>query len=724
MKVSEIWLKSIIHTPLSIEKIAEVLTNAGIEVEDTGGLVPNEYKYEETYHKLGDGSKSLGEELLNESKKGRRLTLKIPANRGDCLCMEGVARELSLLTKLPFQPIEVKAIQSSAKTSSLISVEVKDPDLCPRYLGRVITKVNANAVTPDWIKDRLELADIRSHSAIVDILNYVMIELGQPLHAFDVNQITSPIVVRRSIDKETIELLDGKTVALKAGTLVIADKQKPQAIAGVMGGLKSSVTDKTTDIFIESAYFDPINIRLISQNCGLRTDSSQRFERGVDYHLQERALNRATELLLETVGGQAGDIIEQISPEHLPKPPEVLLRKSRIIALLGSSPSDNEIMDILIRAEMKVELQKEKDTGKKAEKDTGKDNTVFKVIPPSHRQDIALEVDLIEEIARVYGFERFPAEKIVVALEYNQAPEKTISLDVFKQNLIARGYFEALNYSFIDPKNIELFFPGTKPHLLANPISQEMAAMRPSLWPGLLQAVVNNQHRQRSRVRLFELGTCFTEKMERTVLSGVCSGAVYPEQWGIPTKVHDFYDIKNDVQALLSNVDGAEHIQFLPLESGLAAAALHPGQAAKIILKDKTLGVIGALHPRIIQALDVTKPVYVFELEVSALSARIPESKDLSKFPAIRRDLAVIVPQAIFAEELKSAIVNCVGEGLREVVIFDVYQGPGIEPGKKSIALGLILQDPSRTLIDEDVTLKINEVVGMLAKKFGATLRE
>lgn len=720
MKVSENWLRTFIDTPLSINQIAEVLTNAGIEVDN-----------------------------LEHVEQQGILTLKIPANRGDCLCMEGIARELSVLTKLPFKAVSVKSSTSQSASSSAFSVELQAPDLCPRYLGRIIRKIKPNIESPTWIKERLELAGLRCHSAVVDILNYVMLEIGQPLHAFDLNYLRDSLQIRRAKANEEIQLLDGKTVTLEGDTLIIADKAKPQAIAGIMGGLDSSVTMETTDLFIESAYFDPVAIRLGAKLYGLRTDSSQRFERGVDYELQERALNRATELLLEIVGGEPAEIIHKSDLKTLPKPSIILLRSARIAALLGHCPPKKEVVDILTRSEMQLEIQKingenktatetkkisetkkEKETESESKSVSTSETTIYQVTPPPFRQDLTLEIDLIEEIARIYGFEKFPAEKMILPVEYPEIPEKQVSTNTLKKSLADRGYFEACNYSFIEAKSIELFFPGLEPYLLANPISIEMAAMRPSHWPGLLQGVVNNLHRQRSRVRLFELGTCFTQKTERSVLSGVCAGTVFPEQWGIigsAAKAHDFYDLKNDLQAaLFTHLQDAEHIQILPLESATdwRSSALNPAQAAKIVLKSKTLGVMGALHPRIIQALDIPKPIFVFEIELAVLHFKIPEFRDLSKFPAIRRDLALIVEQGIFAEDLKSAIVNCVGEWLREVVIFDVYQGPGIESGKKSIALGLILQHPSRTLIDEEVTQKVSEVVGMLANKFQAILRE
>jgi phenylalanyl-tRNA synthetase beta chain len=687
MKVSELWLRSFIETSLSISEIAEKLTNAGIEVDSL-------------------------EYIDDPQTKQGVLTLKIPPNRSDCLGMEGIARELSLLTKTPYKPITVTDL--TAKINETIPIHLDACDLCPHYLGRIIKNINPGRKAPSWMKERLELAGIRSVSAVVDILNYVMIELGQPLHAFDLDTLNNQIMVRLSTPGETIQLLNEQTIALEVGTLVIADKKEPHAIAGVMGGLKSSVTDKTTNILIESAYFNPIAIRLAGQRYGLRTDASHRFERGVAIDLQKRALNRATQLLLEIMGGEAGPVMEERNEAALPTKPEIVLRNARIAMLLGLCPEEAEILDILKRAEMKAEVQE----------------GGFRVSPPHHRQDIALEVDLIEEVARVYGYEKFLPKNITGTFEFFAMPETKISVPLLKKTLIERGYFESITYSFIDPKLIEIFYPLQKPYLLANPISSDMAAMRPSLWPGLLQAVQYNQRRQQLRVRLFEIGDCYSESegksQEKSVIAGISTGSYYPEQWGVKNRQQDFYDIKGDVEALLSRVAGLtgtielDSIQFQPL----VHPALHPGKAAKIIHKGQSLGIVGALHPRIMQALDISNPIFVFELELTQLKGRIPEFRDMSKFPGIRRDIALVVDHHLFVEEIKSAIVRCVGPWLREVAIFDVYQGAGIEPGKKSVALGLILQHPSRTLVEEEVTDKVQEVITMLGKQFHAILRE
>lgn len=681
MKVSELWLRSLIETPLTISQISAQLTNAGIEVDNL------EYSSNTPHQGL--------------------LTLKVPPNRGDCLCMLGIARELSLLTNVPYKAIESSSF--TVKISDQLPIFVQAAEQCPRYLGRIIKDINAAIKTPTWIKERLEWAGIHSVSVVVDILNYVMIEMGQPLHAFDLEKLDADIIVRKSVSGEVITLLNGQTVELKPDTIIIADKTKPQAIAGVMGGLDASVTESTHHLFIESAYFNPISIRWAATQYGLKTDASHRFERGIDFALQEKALNRATELLLNIVGGEVGPILEQKSEKYLPKSPDVFLRTERILALLGTAPEAQEIVDILKRAEMKVEATEKG----------------FRIIPPSHRHDIELEVDLIEEIARVVGFDRFASQTIIAPIPFFKMPETECSVSEFKKVLVDRGYFEVITYSFIDPNIINLLYQDQiKPYLLKNPISVEMAAMRPSLWPGLIQTLQYNQRRQQMRARLFELGVCFLHESnkitERPVLSGICSGPLYPAQWGEKSRMHDFYDIKGDVELLLEGSEESGDIQFV----SATHPALHPGKSAEIQREGKTLGMVGALHPRIIKALDIHESTFVFELDLTGLHKKMSIFKDFSKFPAIHRDIAIVVDQGVFAQEIKSAIVKSAGPWLREVRLFDVYQGPGIEPGKKSVALGLILQHPSRTLIEEEVTNIVKELVNRLVKQFHAILRE
>lgn len=679
MKVSELWLRTLINPPLSAAALSEQLTNAGIEVDSLD---------------------------FDSATNQNIFTLKIPPNRGDCLSIEGIARELSLLNAMPYQAIVVPTITPSH--AETFPIRIDSPDLCPRYMGCIVKNIKNTAVTPDWMKERLASDEIRCLSPVVDILNYVMLELGQPMHAFDVTKLESELVIRKSIAGERVTLLDDREIVLDADTLVIADKSQIQALAGIMGGLHSSVTENTTSVLIECAYFDPIAVRLAGSRYGIKTDGSYRFERGVDPMLQKRALERSLQLLQEITGGNSGPAFEKKSDATLPKAPTILLKTTQITRLLGISFSEDEVVSILKRGGFQVLLE----------------NDGFKVAVPSFRQDIAIPVDLIEEIARVHGLHRLPGATLTGALDYALSLETKIPAERLKAILIDRGYSEAITYSFGDLKVSEIFEPDQKPLVLKNPISAEMAAMRTSLLPGLVQSLVTNQRRQVMRARFFEMGVCFFEAdgktIEKPLLSGLIAGSNTPEQWGVQNRPQDLFDIKIDVEALLALV-GKEKISFERTEH----PAMHPGQTAKILRNGKAIGFVGALHPRIIKAFALEGPVSVFELEVnklaiSELSAFVP----FSKFPAIRRDIAILVDRTICAAELKSCIEKSAGECLQSVSVFDVYQGKGIPPDKKSVALGLILQHFSRTLVEGEVNDIVQAVVAALKQQFKATLRD
>ncbi len=680
MKVSELWLRTLVNPPLSVTEIADQLTNAGIEVDSL--------------------------EFIGAKADQGIWTFKIPPNRGDCLSMEGIAREVALLNNMAYQTKPIVAVQSTIDES--ISVHIEKPELCPRYLACVVKNINPTVPTPVGIKDRLEMAGLRSVSLLVDILNYVMLELGQPLHAFDLAKLGSEIKVRSAIAGEHLTLLDGQKIELIPETLVIADNHGVLALAGVMGGLHSAVSETTHSILIESAYFNPIAVRLAAKHYGIRTDSSFRFERGIDPFIQKLAIDRAVQLILETAGGQVGTVQEYQSANFMPKCPSVILKKARIQQLLGIVIPEETILRIFQLGNMQV--QKEGDS--------------FKVSPPSYRQDIALDVDLIEEIIRVYGLQHCQGEPLSGSLAFGRMFDATPFDLRAKQLLADRGYSEAITYSFTDPKWLEHFHFQEKPLALSNPITVEMAVMRTSLWPGLLQAVQYNQRRQSARVRLFEIGVCFKEFdgsfVEKSYLSGVVAGTLQPEQWGVVKTQHDFYDLKGDLEAILGLIPGAT-FTFAKGEH----AALHPSQTAKILMNQQTVGVIGSLHPQLLKSLDLEGPLSLFEIDLERV--QIPTKvvfQSLSKFPAIRRDLAVLIEQTVWVSDLKAAIYESVGQLLEELIIFDVYQGKGIDPTKKSIAIGLILRHSSRTLVEDEVSGIIQRVVAMLSSRFGAILRE
>lgn len=678
MKVSELWLKILISPPLSSAALAEQLTNAGIEVD------------------------SLDFDAVTQQNI---FTLKIPPNRGDCLSIEGIARELSLLNAIPYQAIVVPSITPGH--SEIFPIRIEAPELCPRYMGCIVKNIKNTAETPDWLKERLASAGIRSLSPVVDILNYVMLELGQPMHAFDLATLESELVVRKSIAGEHITLLDDREIVLDAGTLVIADKAKLQALAGIMGSLHSSVTENATTVFIECAYFDPIAIRLASSRYGIKTDGAYRFERGVDPLLQQRALARSLQLLQEITGGSSGPVFEQKSDATLPKQPTIFLKTDQISRLLGMSFPADEVVSILKQGGFQVTLEKEG----------------FKVGVPSFRQDISMPVDLVEELARVHGLHRLPSANLTGVLDYTVAGERKMPIERLKALLVDRGYYEAITYSFGDLKTAELFEPDCEPFVLKNPISAEMAAMRISLLPGLVEALATNQRRQVMRTRFFEMGVCFFnldgKTVEKPMLSGIISGSIYPEQWGIKEHPQDLFDIKKDVEALLALV-GRETILF----ERAAHPAMHPGQTARIFRDGQPIGFVGALHPRIMKDLSLEGSISVFELEMKGLvSSELPTFAPFSKFPAIRRDIAILVDKSLYAAELKSSIEQSAGEFLQSVSLFDVYEGKGIPVDKKSVALGLILQHPSRTLIEGEGNDIVKAVVASLQKQFDAILR-
>lgn len=693
MKISEEWLRSYIDPSLSIQEIASQLTNVGLEI---------------------DGIET--DEESKEKNKEKILSLKIPPNRGDCLSVQGIARELAAINQIPLHMPEAKVLMPNCHEQ--FPVKVESPIACPRYAGRVIKDINLAAKTPDWIQTRLHHAGIRSLSLAVDVTNYVMLELGQPLHAFDLKKLDSEIIVRFAKEGETLTLLDGKELTLDSKTLLIADKTKPLALAGIMGGENSGVDAGTKVLFLESAYFDPIPIRLSARRYGLLTESAYRFERSVDKGMQTKALDRATELLLEVGGGQFGPMIEFYDRVHLPKNPDIFLRRKKVNDILGIEMNDKDITELLSRLEMKVKSNQEG----------------WLVEIPSFRNDISREIDLIEEVARIFGFAHLRSLQPSAKFDYDAIPEQQIPLDRCKQILVDRGYFEAITYSFIDPKKVELFGSLEKAVSLKNPLSSELGTMRTSLLPGLLQAVQYNQRRQVSRIRFFESGLAFIQEGEtlqqKHLLAGVCVGSIDPLQWGTKTRSVDFFDVKADIETLVKLTGFDSDLHFKPLtQTETSNNSLHtilqPGKSALIFLKEKQIGYLGTLHPNICKAMDLEDAPIVFELELGPLTeGSIPKFKAISKFPAIRRDIAVIVKQDISSNSLKSSIAAKAGSLLQDIVLFDVYQGKGVDPDKKSIALGLILQHPSRTLVEEEVNELIQGVVEHLSKQYQATLRE
>ena len=634
------------------------------------------------------------------------IEVDLTPNRSDCLCVAGVAREVGVLFRQPVRGVAVEPVPPVIPDT--FPVELEAPADCPRYVGRVVRNVDPAAQTPLWMKERLRRSGLRSISPVVDVTNYVLLELGQPMHAFDLDRLSGAIRVRRARAGESLTLLDGNPLSLDEDCLLIADDRGPIALAGVMGGLDSGVTAESRHIFFESAFFSPSVIAGRARRFGLATDASHRYERGVDFELQRRAIERATGLLVQIAGGECGPVIDRVSPEHLPTRAPITLRAARLSKILGIAVPDEAVADVLSRLGCRVEAQP----------------GGWRVTPPSFRFDLAIEVDLIEEVARVTGYEHVPSTAPVAHLNLRPVPETRVPLERLRGLLADRGYQEAITYSFVDPSLQAMLDPEEEVVRLANPISADMAVMRTTLWPGLLKALGHNQNRQQARVWLFESGLRFRrrrgETLQEPVLAGLASGSALPDQWGLSRRPVDFYDVKADVEALLASTGVAAEFRFEPTSH----PALHPGQAAAIFRGAEEVGRLGALHPAHLRSLDIEGPVYLFELGLGPLQQGVlPRFAPLSRFPAIRRDLAVVVDEAVPAEAVRVAIGQAAGDMLNDLELFDVYRGEGIEGGRKSLALSLTLQAADRTLLDAEVDAVVRGVLEALEREYKATLR-
>ncbi|QVM98582.1 phenylalanine--tRNA ligase subunit beta [Pseudomonas sp. SORT22] len=635
------------------------------------------------------------------------IEIGLTPNRGDCLSLAGLARDVGALYDVPVTRPQVPAV--AATHDEVRPVEVLAPAACPRYLGRVIRNVDLTRPTPLWMVERLRRSDLRSIDAAVDITNYVMLELGQPMHAFDLAEINGGIRVRMAEEGEKLVLLDGQEVTLRPDTLVIADHSRALAIAGVMGGEHSGVAAGTRDIFLESAFFEPISVAGKARSYGLHTDASHRYERGVDSQLAREAIERATGLLLEIVGGEAGPVIDVTSEAHLPKVAPVTLRAERLTQMLGMEMASAEVEQLLNGLGLK----------------TTAGEGQWQVEVPSHRFDISLEVDLIEELARLYGYNRLPVRYPQARLAPQAKAEARGELPALRRLLVARGYQEAITYSFIDPKLFELFSPGVEPLLLANPISNDMAAMRASLWPGLVKSLQHNLNRQQDRVRMFESGLRFVGQLgdlkQQPMLAGVVCGSRLPEGWANGRDSIDFFDVKADVEAVLGFSGSLAEFTFVAGQH----PALHPGQTARIERDGREVGYLGAIHPELAKTLGLDRPVYVFELVLGEVAeGRLPKFSELSKFPEVRRDLALVAGRDVASSSVLEVIRDNAGEWLTDLRLFDVYQGKGIDPDRKSLAVGLTWQHPSRTLNDEEVNTATQNILTSLEQRLNTTLRK
>ena len=635
------------------------------------------------------------------------IEVDLTPNRGDCLSIRGLARETGVLNLSPVSEQPCDAV--SATITDSFNIELQAPAACPRYAGRVIKNVDVSAESPMWLQEKLRRSGVRSIDAVVDVTNYVMLELGQPMHAFDFAKLDGGIVVRMAEQGEKLQLLDGSEVELNADTLVIADKKKAVAMAGIMGGADTAVSSETRDIFLESAYFDPIAIAGRSRAYGMHTDSSHRFERGVDPKLQEVAIERATALLLDIVGGEVGPVTIIEAQDNLPQEAEVTLTRARLEQQLGLPLEGNQVDEMLERLGLHILSRSEKDW-------------VCKV--PSWRFDIAIEADLIEEVARIYGYNRLPTSTISCELPIEVTPETKRGLPRLREQLVARGYREAITYCFVDPEVQKHLTPDIEAVALANAIASDMSEMRTTLWSGLLPAVRHNLNRQQSRVRLFETGLNFVPEndqlQQKPMIAGAVTGSNAPESWVGDQAPVDFYDVKADVEGLLKLSQVFDQFEFVKGNH----PALHPGQCARIERQGELVGWLGQLHPRVHKALDLSQPVFVFELCLKpVLNDEIPVFKGLSKFPEVRRDLALIIDEDISAGDLCNTVRQNAGGQLVDLKVFDVYQGKGIENNRKSIALGLTFRDSSRTLTEDEINVAVEAVVNALEKQHAASLR-
>lgn len=627
-------------------------------------------------------------------------TLKLTPNRSDCLSLFGVAREVAAVTGADLTMPQAEQVSCGGAGS--LPVVVAEPAACPRYCGRVVRGINPASLTPEWMVRRLERSGIRSINTVVDITNYVMLEQGQPLHAFDLARIQGGLQVRFAHTGEQLALLNQQVVELAPDMLVVADNANALALAGIMGGDNSAVTDGTTDIFLESAFFDPDTIAGKARRLGLSTDSSYRFERGVDFAATRTALERASALILEICGGEAGDVVEVSNV--LPKRTPIVLRAERARRVLGIELSDMAIADLLRRLRL----------------DFNEQGGGYNVTPPSYRFDLAIEVDLIEELARLHGYDNIPALPPHSDLCMLPQPEGEQGLELMRQLLVAREYQEVVTYSFVD-KSWESDLAGNEcPVGLQNPIASQMGVMRSSLFGGLINVLRFNLNRRHERVRIFEIGRCFSAGdsgyLQPQRIAGLCYGGAKSEQWGEALRQVDFFDAKADLESLC-----------YPAELHFIAAthpALHPGQSAQVILGGTTIGWIGSLHPRWQQKYDLPQPAVMFELELLPLMQRqVPVFSEISKFPPVRRDLAVVVDEGVNVQTLLDGMRKQMPETVTDLMLFDVYRGKGIDLGKKSLAFKVLMQDTRKTLTDEEVEAALVQIIDFLAIRFNATLR-
>jgi phenylalanyl-tRNA synthetase beta chain len=634
------------------------------------------------------------------------IEISLTPNRGDCLSIRGIAREVAVFNHIKLAEFKIDPVEVTSKICRKVKLSAKAD--CPHYIGRVIENVDASVKSPLWLSEKLRRSGIRSINVIVDITNFVMLELGQPMHAFDNDYLKGDIEVRYAKGDEKLKLLDESEHQLKPETLLIADDSGPLAMAGLMGGFDSAVTTESKNIFLESAFFTPEVIIGEARQYGLHTESSHRFERGVDPQLQKSAIERASELIIQHCGGEAGPVVEMTSKKDLPKNTQVILRKPQIKRVLGIELDEQFVTDTFVSLETQCKYE---------------DNQWI-IVPPSHRFDIKLEVDLIEELARIFSYDAITVATPSSHLKMRSLNSTHLSVKQIREILINRDYQEIITYSFIDPYINKLLNNKDKTLILANPIAPELSEMRSSLLPGLLNSLQYNIKRQQDRIRIFETGLVFkgSEDLKQDYHVGaLCYGNILEKQWDSKDILSDFYDLKCDVEAILYSTVEAGRVGFKRSKSEM----LHPGQAVDVLIDDKEIGCYGQLHPKIASKLDLNNNVYLFDFKLENLSKKeVLKFQPVSRFPSIKRDISILIDEKIPLAGVISSIENDASEALSKLELFDVYQGEGIEKDKKSLALALTFQVTSSTLKDEEVETIMGNIIDGLYNKFGAELRK
>ncbi|MFV5344346.1 phenylalanine--tRNA ligase subunit beta [Acinetobacter oleivorans] len=634
------------------------------------------------------------------------IDISITPNRGDCFSIRGIAREIAVINKLHMNEPVINSVDATIADEKKVVISTEG---APRYLGRVVKNVNVKAATPEWMEQALSRSGIRTHSILVDVTNYVLMELGQPMHAFDLSKIEGTVHVRQATQQEKLQLLNDQEVELQEDIMVIADDQKALAIAGIMGGLSSSVTDDTTDIFLESAFFAPLAIAGRARRFGLHTDSSQRYERGVDFELPLIAMNRASQLIQELAGGDFGPITVAEKTDLLPKREAIELKQAQVDQLLGYQVAGEFIADALTRLGCKVTVKAEGE---------------WSVVPPSHRYDMAIYQDLIEEVARIDGYDNIQISLPSMDVKFATYQDR-FELTELRQTIVTLGYQEAISFSFADAKLEKQLNPSVQPLMLANPISSDLAAMRSTLLSSLIPCVQYNLNRQQSRVRFFEFGLRFDyqnaksiEDLQQTpTLALVAVGSQEPESWHVKPQPMDFFDFKGEIEEILAA--GRVSVEYVRSER----AWLHPGQSAEILVDGKSIGYLGRLHPSLENELDLST-TWVAELDQTAvLQSYVSNFTELSRFPSVRRDIALLISDNINVRDIQQLIEQTGGELLDSTWLFDVYTGQGVEDGKRSLAFALLWQHPSRTLEDAEIKSGMDNIIQVLENTYQATLR-